>query len=214
VSQLLLSCSHIAQELFSNSTHDIAESHRRLSEQRVASGVTGLRLLIFPNSLMPRYYFNLFLSPSCRADNVPSLTKYIFFKRKVFVTISNWTNPETAAKTADVRLEGQMAKSKSNQNLYVLKLSSLFLQTLCLKLPFSLVQPSSHLTIGLYAKRSAHSNILIGINEMEITLSPQRGSFFREFPFILSIEHLVCRYPLCTRERSCGRCAVDAAGQY
>jgi hypothetical protein len=78
--------------------------------------------------------------------------------------------------------------AKWNQNLpvdllYVLKSSSLFPQTLCLKLPFSLVQPSSHLTICLYAKRSAHSNILIGINEMEITLSPQRGSFFSRIPF-------------------------------
>ncbi|KAI0281239.1 hypothetical protein BGY98DRAFT_1094993 [Russula aff. rugulosa BPL654] len=43
-----------------------------------------------------------------------------------------------------------------------------------------LVQPSSHLTICLYAKRSAHSNILIGINELEITLSPQR-----DIPFVL-----------------------------
>jgi hypothetical protein len=41
VRQLLLLCSRIAQELSSNSTHDIAESHRRLSEQRVVSGMTG-----------------------------------------------------------------------------------------------------------------------------------------------------------------------------
>jgi hypothetical protein len=31
-------------------------------------------------------------------------------KRKVFVTISNRINPETVAKTADVQLEGQLAK--------------------------------------------------------------------------------------------------------
>jgi len=47
-----------------------------------------------------------------RADNVPCVKKNPFLKRKVFVTVSNL---ETTAKTADVRVEGQMAKW--NQNL-------------------------------------------------------------------------------------------------
>ncbi|KAI0276218.1 hypothetical protein BGY98DRAFT_935195 [Russula aff. rugulosa BPL654] len=41
-------------ELSSNSTHDIAESHRRLSEQRVASGVTVLRADNVPNIFSSR----------------------------------------------------------------------------------------------------------------------------------------------------------------
>ena len=47
-----------------------------------------------------------------RAVNVPSIKKYPFLKRKLFVTVSNL---ETTVKTADVRVEGQMAKW--NQNL-------------------------------------------------------------------------------------------------
>jgi len=42
-----------------------------------------------------------------RAENVPSIKKYPFLKRKLFVTVSN---PEAMAKTADVRVEGQMVK--------------------------------------------------------------------------------------------------------
>jgi hypothetical protein len=47
-----------------------------------------------------------------RADNVPSIKKYPFLKRKLFVTVSI---SETSAETADVRVKGQMAKW--NQNL-------------------------------------------------------------------------------------------------
>jgi hypothetical protein len=47
-----------------------------------------------------------------RADNVPSISKYSFLKRKLFVTVSS---PETTAKTADVEVEGQM--TEWNQNL-------------------------------------------------------------------------------------------------
>ncbi len=47
-----------------------------------------------------------------RAVNVPSIKKYSFFKRKLFVTVSN---PEITAKTTDVRVEGQIANW--NQNL-------------------------------------------------------------------------------------------------
>jgi hypothetical protein len=61
----------------------------------------------------------------------------------------------------------------------IVRLSS-FLPILWLNLPFSLVQPSSHLTICLYAKRSAHPDILIGSHEMLIPLASQSGSFFIE----------------------------------
>jgi len=56
----------------------IAESHGGLSEQRIEVVVL-------------------------RADNVPSIKKYGFLKRKLFVTASN---RETTAKTANVRVEG------------------------------------------------------------------------------------------------------------
>ena len=50
------------------------------------------------------------------------------------------------------------------------------------KIPFSLVQPSSHLTLCLYEKRSAQPDILIGTHEMQIPLASQSGSFV-ENPF-------------------------------
>jgi hypothetical protein len=45
------------------------------------------------------------------------------------------------------------------------------------KSSISLVQPSSRLTLRLYAKRSAHPDILIGTHEMPIPLASQSGSF-------------------------------------
>ncbi|KAI0272987.1 hypothetical protein BGY98DRAFT_1099658 [Russula aff. rugulosa BPL654] len=89
--------------------------------------------------------------PILRADNVPSIKKHLFKNRMFFVTVSNL---ETTAKTADVPVERQMANW--NQNLD----------------PF-LVQPSSRLTLCLYAKRSSHPDILIGTHEMRIPLSSQ-----------------------------------------
>jgi hypothetical protein len=67
-------------------------------------------LIINLSSLMPRQFlmFRLVL----RADHIPSIKKYYFLKRKLFVTVSN---PETTAKTSDVRVQGQMANW--NQNL-------------------------------------------------------------------------------------------------
>jgi hypothetical protein len=108
-----------------------------------------------------------------RAENVPGIKKYIFLKRKLFVVVSI---PETSAKTADVRVEGQMAKW--NQNLDPLWVFHLFPSNLWLKVPFSLVLPPSHLTLCLYAKRSAHPDILIGTHEMPIPLASQSGSFY------------------------------------
>jgi len=68
----------------------------------------------------------------------------VFFKRKLFVTVSN---PETKAETADVQVQRQMAKWNQNLDAF-------------------LVQPSSHLTLCLYAKQFAHPDILIGTHEM------------------------------------------------
>ena len=58
-----------------------------------------------------------------RARNVPNIKKNSFFKRKLFVTVSNI---KTTAKTAEVRVEGQMAKW--NQ-----KLDALYVFPLCLQ---------------------------------------------------------------------------------
>ena len=55
---------------------------------------------------------------------------------------------------------------------------------LWLNLPFSLVQPSSRLTLHLYAKYSAHPNILLGTHEMQIPLASQSGSFYWESPLL------------------------------
>ena len=59
---------------------------------------------------MPRCLLTLCLV--LRVDNVPSIKKYRFLKRKLFITVSN---PERTAKTKDVPVEGQIAKW--NQNL-------------------------------------------------------------------------------------------------
>jgi len=55
----------------------------------------------FPNTwIVFKFYLVL------KADHVPSIKKYRFLKRKLFITVSN---NETMTKTADVRVEGQMA---------------------------------------------------------------------------------------------------------
>jgi len=57
-------------------------------------------------------WFLIFCLLVLRAVNVPSIKKYSLLKRKPFVAVSNH---EIMAKTADVRVEGQMARW--NQNL-------------------------------------------------------------------------------------------------
>ena len=57
----------------------------------------------------------LIFSLVLQAYNVPSFKKFLFLKRKLFVTVSNAV---TTAKTTDVQVEGQMAKW--NQSLDVL----------------------------------------------------------------------------------------------
>ena len=60
----------------------------------------------------------------CRAVNVPNIKKHSFLKRKLFVSVSS---AETTAKTADVPVEGQMAKwNQSLDPLYALLLSLQF----------------------------------------------------------------------------------------
>ena len=63
---------------------------------------------------------------------------------------------------------------------WVLCRSSLIPSNSKAKVPFSLVQPSSSLTLRLYAKRSTHPDILVGTHEMRIPLASQSGSFYRE----------------------------------
>jgi hypothetical protein len=58
---------------------------------------------------MPRWF--LIFSLALRAVNVPSIKKYRFLKRKLFVTVSN---PEATAKTADVPVKRQMANWNRN----------------------------------------------------------------------------------------------------
>ena len=60
---------------------------------------------VLDNSLMSRWV--LIFSLVLRAVNVPSIKKYRYLKRKLFVTVSD---SETTAKTADVSVEGKVAK--------------------------------------------------------------------------------------------------------
>ena len=54
-----------------------------------------------------------------RADDIQSIKKYPFLKRKFFVTVSS---SETTVKTTDVRIEGHMAKwNQSLDALYALR---------------------------------------------------------------------------------------------
>ena len=76
--------------------------------------------------------------------------------------------------------------AKWNQILDPLYLFSSSLPILRLNASSSLVQPSSRLTIHLYAKRSAHPDILIGAHEMPIPQASQSGSFCCELPFLFN----------------------------
>ena len=149
------------------------KSLNRMEDQPLDNPICALKSrvrVVLIDSLMPRWV--LIVCLVLRAINAPNIKKYRFLERKLFVTVSN---AETTAKTADVRVEKQMAKW--NQNLDPLYVSS-FPPILCLKVPFSLVKPSSHLTLHLYAKRgSANPDILIGTHEMAIPPASQSGSF-------------------------------------
>jgi hypothetical protein len=78
---------------------------------------------ISANSSMPRWF--LILCLVLWAVNVPNIKKFPFLKRNVFVTVSN--GETTVAKTADVRVEGQMAKwNQSLDPLYAFPRSPQF----------------------------------------------------------------------------------------
>ena len=61
--------------------------------------------VVLIDSLMPRWF--LIVCLVLRAVNAPIVKKYRFLDRKLFVTVSN---AKTTAKTADVRVEKQIAK--------------------------------------------------------------------------------------------------------
>jgi hypothetical protein len=153
--------------------HPRQHSNRRISRKTIPWTIRPARCshgFVLIDFLIRRWF--LIACLVLRAINAPNIKKYRFLERKLFVTVSN---AETTAKTADVRVEKQMAKW--NQNLDPLYVSS-FPPILCLKVPFSLVKPSSHLTLHLYAKRgSANPDILIGTHEMAIPPASQSGSF-------------------------------------
>ena len=79
---------------------------------------------VLNNSLIPRWF--LIFSLVLRAVNVPTIKKYRFLKRKLFVTLSS---PETTtAKTADVPVERHMANWNQNLDpLHVFLLPSNFM---------------------------------------------------------------------------------------
>jgi hypothetical protein len=80
--------------------------------------------MYFVEALLLLVTFLLSANSSEKYSNVPNIKKYSLLKRKLFATVSN---DETTTKTADVRVEGQMAKW--NQNLHPLSVFYLSLQS-------------------------------------------------------------------------------------
>jgi hypothetical protein len=66
-----------------------------------------LQVLFINEPQLPDDSTVLILCLVLRAINVPSIKKYSFLKRNLFVTVSD---PEKTAKTADVSVERQIAK--------------------------------------------------------------------------------------------------------
>ena len=95
-------------------------------------------------------------------------------KREYFVTIAYQATKKRSMKTKGVQIEGQMAVW--NQTLDALWDFPLFDRSFLLKVPISFVQPSSHLTLCLLAKRLTQSDLLIGTHEMTIPIKSESGA--------------------------------------
>ncbi|KAH9017272.1 hypothetical protein EDB85DRAFT_678770 [Lactarius pseudohatsudake] len=86
-----------------------------------------------------------------RARNVPRIKKRFGLKRQFFVTV---TDGETEKKTGSVQIDGRTAQWNEMLGAFS-------------------TRRSSRLILRLYAMRSAHSDILIGMCEISIPLSSQ-----------------------------------------
>ena len=77
---------------------------------------------------------------------------------------------------------------------------------LWLKVPFSLVQPTSLLILRLYAKRSGHPDIPIGTHQMQVPAASKTGSFYLQSSLFnrLNVSHAVVP---CVLENNVGETA-------
>ena len=114
--------------------HPRQHSNRRISRKTIPWTIRPARCshgFVLIDFLIRRWF--LIACLVLRAINAPNIKKYRFLERKLFVTVSN---AETTAKTADVRVEKQMAKW--NQNLDPLYICLLFPSNY---MPQSFIQP-------------------------------------------------------------------------
>ncbi|KAH8977931.1 hypothetical protein EDB92DRAFT_1821947 [Lactarius akahatsu] len=114
-----------------------------------------------------------------RARNIPHIKTTFGRKRELFVTIAygattKKTKKQTEKRTKTVHIDGQTAVW--DQRLDPLYDFLLFSRIFRLKVPISFVQPSSQLTLCLYAKRLTQRDILIGIHQMVIPNESESSS--------------------------------------
>ncbi|KAH9047040.1 hypothetical protein EDB84DRAFT_1673774, partial [Lactarius hengduanensis] len=111
-----------------------------------------------------------------RARNVPQFKTTFGGKREYFVTITygattKKTKKQTKRRTKSAQIDGQIVAW--DQRLDALYDILIFDHMFRLKVPISLVQPSSHISLRLYAKKSITSDILIGTHEMTLPVVSQ-----------------------------------------
>ncbi|KAH9025479.1 hypothetical protein EDB84DRAFT_1677898, partial [Lactarius hengduanensis] len=116
-----------------------------------------------------------------RARNVPQFKKTFGGKREYFVTITYGTTTKKTKKqnkkrTKSVHIDGQTAVW--DQRLDALYDILFYSRVFRLKVPTSIVQPSSRLTLCLYAKRLTKSDLLIGSHEIVIPVESQSNISF------------------------------------
>ncbi|KAH9030075.1 hypothetical protein EDB84DRAFT_1676992, partial [Lactarius hengduanensis] len=111
-----------------------------------------------------------------RACNVPQFKTTFGGKREYFVTITygtttKKTKKQTKKRTKSAQIDGQIVAW--DQRLDALYDFLIFGHIFRLKVPISLVQPSSRIILSLYAKKSITSDILIGTHEMTLPVVSQ-----------------------------------------
>ncbi|KAH8980782.1 hypothetical protein EDB92DRAFT_1820451 [Lactarius akahatsu] len=111
-----------------------------------------------------------------RARNVPQFKTTFGGKREYFVTITygattKKTKKQTKKRTKSAQIDGQIVAW--DQRLDALYDFLIFDHIFRLKVPISLVQPSSHIILRLYAKKSITSDILVGTYEMTLPVESQ-----------------------------------------
>jgi len=94
-----------------------------------------------------------------QAGNVPHIKTILGVKREYFVTITYQVTKKKTKKTKSVQIEGQTAVWNQSFDAFF-------------------VQPFSHLTLCLYAKRLTQSDLLIGTHEITIPVESESDISF------------------------------------